>query len=158
MLGARIDRSFTWRGHRFPEGRLLLLDVHGTNHDPTVWRDPDAFDPTRFLGVQRDRFAQDLRYPLRRNPTPQRVPHRQPPPRLTRHRHVSAGPTGAADCEPAPGLPSRRDDLPAAPSPRAASPHRRRTEARAALDLDSASLRQHSASQATPSPAGTCAR
>ena len=35
------------------------------------------------------------------DPTPQRVPHRQPPPCLTRHRHASARPTGAADCEPA---------------------------------------------------------
>jgi hypothetical protein len=27
MLGARVDRSFSWRGHRFPEGRLVLLDA-----------------------------------------------------------------------------------------------------------------------------------
>ena len=57
MLGARADRSFTWRGHRVPEGRLVLLDVYGTNHDPDLWPNPDAFDPTRFLGVEPDRFA-----------------------------------------------------------------------------------------------------
>jgi cytochrome P450 len=34
LLGARVDRSFTWRGNRFPQGRLVLLDVYGTNHDP----------------------------------------------------------------------------------------------------------------------------
>ena len=52
------------------------------------------------------------------DPTPQRVPHRQPPPCLTRHRHASAGRTGAADCEPATrATQSRRDDLSPARSP-----------------------------------------
>jgi fatty-acid peroxygenase len=55
MLGARVDRSFTWRGHRFPEGgRLVLLDVYGTNHDPELWSGPEAFDPSRFAGVEPD--------------------------------------------------------------------------------------------------------
>jgi len=57
MLGARVDQAFTWRGHRFPEGRLVLLDVYGTNHDPEVWPDPEVFDPTRFLGGDPDPFA-----------------------------------------------------------------------------------------------------
>ena len=56
-LGARVERLFVWRGHRFPEGRLVLLDVYGTDHDPEVWPDPQVFDPTRFLGVEPDRFA-----------------------------------------------------------------------------------------------------
>jgi fatty-acid peroxygenase len=57
LLGARVERPFTWRGHRFPQGRLVLLDVYGTNHDPGLWHDPDAFDPSRFIGVEPDRFA-----------------------------------------------------------------------------------------------------
>jgi fatty-acid peroxygenase len=56
-LGARVERPFVWRGHRFPEGRLVLLDVYGTDHDPKVWPDPDVFDPGRFLGVEPGRFA-----------------------------------------------------------------------------------------------------
>jgi len=46
MLGARVGRPFSWRGLRLQEGRLVLLDVYGTNHDPEVWPDPDALDPT----------------------------------------------------------------------------------------------------------------
>ncbi len=57
LLGARTDRSFTWRGHRFPEGRLLLLDVYGTNHHPDAWPDPGTFDPSRFVGVEPDPFV-----------------------------------------------------------------------------------------------------
>ena len=29
-------------------GRLTLLDLHGTNHHPSTWSDPDRFDPRRF--------------------------------------------------------------------------------------------------------------
>jgi fatty-acid peroxygenase len=57
MLGARVERPFSWRRHRFPEGQLVLLDVYGTNHDPQLWPDPDAFDPDRFGGHEPDRFA-----------------------------------------------------------------------------------------------------
>jgi fatty-acid peroxygenase len=57
LLGARVERPFTWRGHRLPEGRLVLLDVYGTNHDPELWPDPEAFDPTRFVGVEPDPLA-----------------------------------------------------------------------------------------------------
>jgi fatty-acid peroxygenase len=35
----------------------VLLDVYGTNHDPGLWPDPDAFDPSRFVGVEPDRLA-----------------------------------------------------------------------------------------------------
>jgi fatty-acid peroxygenase len=29
-------------------GTRVLLDLHGTNHDPQGWRDPERFDPDRF--------------------------------------------------------------------------------------------------------------
>ena len=35
-------------------GRLVLLDVYGTNHDPELWSGPEAFDPSRFAGVEPD--------------------------------------------------------------------------------------------------------
>lgn len=53
FVGARVRQSFTWNGCEFREGRLVLLDMYGTNHDPRIWDRPDRFDPYRF----RDREA-----------------------------------------------------------------------------------------------------
>ena len=43
-------------GVPLPRGGLVVLDVHGTDHDPAQWPDPDRFDPDRFLeeGVDLD--------------------------------------------------------------------------------------------------------
>ncbi len=54
---ALVREDFDWHGHRFPKGRRVLLDLYGTNHDPTVWRDPSSFDPERFRGADPDPFA-----------------------------------------------------------------------------------------------------
>jgi fatty-acid peroxygenase len=35
----------------------VLLDVYGTDHHPDAWPGPDAVDPSRFVGVEADRFA-----------------------------------------------------------------------------------------------------
>lgn len=51
-VGARVREEFTWRGHRFPRGRLVVVDVYGTDRDPARWADPDVFDPDRFSGRQ----------------------------------------------------------------------------------------------------------
>lgn len=57
VVGARAARDITWRGHDLPEGRLVLLDLHGMNHDPHLWPDPGTFDPARFVGRQPDAFS-----------------------------------------------------------------------------------------------------
>ncbi|UYZ65138.1 cytochrome P450 [Hymenobacter weizhouensis] len=56
FLGARVCEDFTWHGYRFPKGRLVLLDVYGTNHDPHLWPDPDTFWPDRFRNWQENPF------------------------------------------------------------------------------------------------------
>jgi fatty-acid peroxygenase len=48
VIGGRAREDFEWRGHRFDEGTWFLLDLYGTNHDPRIWKDPDAFRPERF--------------------------------------------------------------------------------------------------------------
>src|SRR4051812_9797079 len=57
VVGARAARDITWRGHSLPEGRLVLLDLHGMNHDPHLWPEPDRFDPERFVGRSPDAYA-----------------------------------------------------------------------------------------------------
>jgi fatty-acid peroxygenase len=56
-LGARVRAPFTWKGVRFDPGVLVLLDVYGTNHDPRIWHDPDAFRPERFERWNGDPFS-----------------------------------------------------------------------------------------------------
>jgi fatty-acid peroxygenase len=48
FLGARVRKDFTWQGHRFRKGTLVLLDVYGTLHDPRLWEQPERFWPERF--------------------------------------------------------------------------------------------------------------
>jgi fatty-acid peroxygenase len=31
-----------------PKDQLVILDIYGTNRDPRLWREPDAFLPERF--------------------------------------------------------------------------------------------------------------
>lgn len=56
-VAAVVREDFEWRGHEFPRGRRVLLDLYGTNHDSRYWPDPQRFDPGRFLGEEPDRFA-----------------------------------------------------------------------------------------------------
>lgn len=47
-MGAMTSKSFNWQGYHFPKGRLVILDLYGTNHDPRSWDNPDEFRPERF--------------------------------------------------------------------------------------------------------------
>lgn len=47
-VAARVRRDFEWNGASFPRGRLVLLDVYGTNRRPGLWDDPHRFHPPRF--------------------------------------------------------------------------------------------------------------
>lgn len=48
FLGARVRKDFQWKYIHFIKGTLVLLDIYGTNHDPTIWDNPDEFNPERF--------------------------------------------------------------------------------------------------------------
>jgi fatty-acid peroxygenase len=47
-LSAQVRSRFTWRGHVFEPGTLVLLDVYGTLRDPRIWEVPEEFWPERF--------------------------------------------------------------------------------------------------------------
>lgn len=47
-LRAQVRSRFTWRGHVFEPGTLVLLDVYGTLRDPRIWEVPEEFWPERF--------------------------------------------------------------------------------------------------------------
>lgn len=56
LVGARVRTDFTWNGYKFPKGRLVLLDIYGTNHDRRIWDDPDEFRPERFKNREEGEF------------------------------------------------------------------------------------------------------
>lgn len=43
-------RDLEWQGERLGQGAWVMLDLWATNHDPSVWEDPDDFRPERFRG------------------------------------------------------------------------------------------------------------
>lgn len=50
FVAGRVREPFQWRGREFSEGRWVLLDIYGTNHDPRLWDRPNEFRPERFVG------------------------------------------------------------------------------------------------------------
>ena len=48
FAAALVKRNFDWKGYKFKEGTLALLDLYGTNHDSDIWESPERFDPERF--------------------------------------------------------------------------------------------------------------
>ncbi|SFH76785.1 cytochrome P450 [Pisciglobus halotolerans] len=45
---AKTTKDFEWHGYEFKKDTLTLLDLYGTNHDASIWENPDTFDPDRF--------------------------------------------------------------------------------------------------------------
>ncbi len=48
FVAARVKQEFDWKGYRFPQGMRVILDLYGTNHDASLWQQPEKFQPERF--------------------------------------------------------------------------------------------------------------
>lgn len=48
FAAAEVKEEFTWKNYTFEKGTLTLLDLYGTNHDPSIWENPEVFQPSRF--------------------------------------------------------------------------------------------------------------
>ncbi|MBJ9987380.1 cytochrome P450 [Paenibacillus sp. S28] len=48
VTAARVAEDFVWKGYRFEQGALTMLDLYGTNHHPDLWDKPEKFMPDRF--------------------------------------------------------------------------------------------------------------
>jgi cytochrome P450 len=47
LQGRVAAEDFDWRGHQIKRGEIVLLLIAGANRDPSVFADPDVFDPAR---------------------------------------------------------------------------------------------------------------
>ncbi|MCT4785341.1 cytochrome P450 [Exiguobacterium aestuarii] len=56
VAAARVKTDFDWEGYTFTEGTLTLLDLYGTNHDSSIWAEPDLFVPSRFTDWKESPF------------------------------------------------------------------------------------------------------
>jgi len=54
---AIVRETFEWKGMPFPQGTRVLLDLHGVNHDPRLWKEPKLFRPERFLSWRENAYT-----------------------------------------------------------------------------------------------------
>lgn len=48
VVAGNAKTDFEWQGEYFKKGSWVMLDMHGTNHDPDIWDEPFEFRPERF--------------------------------------------------------------------------------------------------------------
>lgn len=57
FVGGVARQSFTWEDYGFAAGDWVLLDLHGTTHDPRLFPHPHTFDPQRGISWRRQDHA-----------------------------------------------------------------------------------------------------
>lgn len=56
FIGGVTTTDIEWHGEHLSKAQHVLLDIHGTNHDPKTWREPERFEPERFAAEQAGPF------------------------------------------------------------------------------------------------------
>ncbi|GJQ86417.1 hypothetical protein Trydic_g10325 [Trypoxylus dichotomus] len=49
LLGREVEHDIEWNGMTLPKGLMLGLFVHGVHHSADVHKDPEKFDPERYI-------------------------------------------------------------------------------------------------------------
>ena len=57
MSGRMTQGDFTFEGHTIRKGDLVLYSPYVTQRDPSLWDDPEAFIPDRWIGLDVDPYA-----------------------------------------------------------------------------------------------------
>lgn len=57
LVAGNAMEDIEWQGHHIPRGTWVMLDMHGTNHDPRSWQDPHTFRPERFKNWKGNAFS-----------------------------------------------------------------------------------------------------
>lgn len=57
VIGGIARKDFKWDGYGIDQGDWVLLDLHGTNHDPRLFPEPHAFEPQRNLSWRKQDYA-----------------------------------------------------------------------------------------------------
>lgn len=57
LITRRAEADDDLAGHAIPAGALIICSPYLLHRHPGLWRDPDRFDPARFLGGEVDRSA-----------------------------------------------------------------------------------------------------
>ena len=53
----RVRSDTTLGGYDIPENSQVIIDLRAIHHNPKHWKDPDTFDPTRFLDKEQQCFS-----------------------------------------------------------------------------------------------------
>lgn len=57
LVARVLRRPLTLGGWALPEGTLVYVSIHLTHRNPALWREPDRFDPNRFVDARPRPFA-----------------------------------------------------------------------------------------------------
>ncbi|GJQ86419.1 hypothetical protein Trydic_g10327 [Trypoxylus dichotomus] len=48
-IGRTLERDIEWNGMKLPKGLMLILFLHGVHHSDNVHKNPEKFDPKRYI-------------------------------------------------------------------------------------------------------------
>lgn len=56
MIDREAQADDEFRGMKIPKGTTVIPYIYGAHHNAAYWKDPDKFDPSRFMGENEDKI------------------------------------------------------------------------------------------------------